>query len=582
MDSTVFEHDLDKANAFNKYFHSVFSHSTYTLPDNNELPSASDLLSDITVSSDEVHQALISLQPNKASGPDNIGPRILKNCAASLTLPLRHLFLLSLNSKTIPGDWKEHTIIPVFKSGDKSSLKNYRPISLLCSISKVLESLIYNKVVKCIGKSISSHQFGFQKHKSTLQQLLLYFNDLCISNNPTDTMYLDFTKAFDSVPHNELLLKLWSTGITGNLWKWFECYLKNRIQRVSVNNCLSTPLPVISGVPQGSILGPLLFLIYINDLPPAVTSSKLLLFADDTKCYKTHHNLSDCNFLQLDLDSLTSWSHTNHLFFKASKCISIRFKPNSETSEGDPYSIDGCEVSKKVSHRDLGIIFSTDMSWSCHYDHIITKAYRALGLLRRSFKCTNSIMTKKVLYLRIVRSCLLYCSPLWRPHQIQHITLLERVQRRASKYILNDYTTDYKTRLIRLNLLPLMYIYELTDILFFVKSIQTPSNSFNITDPELLSFSTLNTRSMSRKLCHKTSNNNTTLNSYFFRLPRLWNSLPIIDVSLSYNIIKKKLISFLWSHFLSNFDPNNSCTTHFVCPCCNCAKLPHTSNFTKL
>ena len=312
-------------------------------------------------------------------------------------------------------------------------------------------------------------------------------------------------------------------------------------------------------------MGPLLFLIYINDLPPAVTSSKLLLFADDAKCYKTIHNLSDCNSLQLDLDSLTSWSHTNHLFFKASKCISIRFKPNTETFEGDPYSIDGCEVSKKVSHRDLGIIFSTDMSWSCHYDHVIAKAYRARGLLRRSFKCTNSVMTKKVLYLHIVRSCLLYCSPLWRPHQIQHITLLERVQRRASKYILNDYTTDHKTRLIRLNLLPLMYIYELTDILFFVKSIQTPSNSFNITDPELLSFSTLNTRSMSRKLCHKTSNNNTTLNSYFFRLPRLWNSLPIIDV-----------------HFLSNFDPNNSCTSHFVCPCCNCAKLPHTPNFTKL
>ena len=129
-------------------------------------------------------------------------------------------------------------------------------------------------------------------------------------------IYLDFTKAFDSVSHNELLLKLWSMGITSNLWKWCECYLTNHIQRVSVNNYLSTPLPVISGVPLGSILGPLLFLIYINDLPPAVTSSKVLLFADDAKCYKTIHNLSDIHLLQLDLDSLTNWSHTNHLFFK--------------------------------------------------------------------------------------------------------------------------------------------------------------------------------------------------------------------------------------------------------------------------
>ena len=182
-----------------------------------------------------------------------------------------YLFLLSLSSKTIPADWKLHKIIPVYKSGDKSNLRNYKPISLLCNISKILESLIYNKVIEFIHKSISSHQFGFQKHKSTLQQLLKYFNDLCISNNPTDTIYvLDFTKAFDSVSHNELLLKLWSMGITGNLWKWFECYLTNRIQRVSVNNYLSTPLPVISGVPQGSILGPYCFqsilMIYLQQL----------------------------------------------------------------------------------------------------------------------------------------------------------------------------------------------------------------------------------------------------------------------------------------------------------------------------
>ena len=227
-----------------------------------------------------------------------------------------------------------------------------------------------------------------------------------------------------------------------------------------------------------------MFLIYINDLPLAVTSSKLLLFADDAKCYKTIHDLPDIHSLQLDLDSLTNWSHTNHLFFKTSKC---NFKPNSGTLDEDPYRIDNCEVSKKVSHRDLGIIFSANMSWSCHYEHIVSKAYRALGLLRRSFKCSNSITTKKALYLYIVRSCLLYCSPLWRPHQVQHVMLLERVQRRASKFILNDYSIDYKSRLIKLNLLPLMHIYELTDILFFIKSIKTSNNSFDIT--EFISFS---------------------------------------------------------------------------------------------
>ena len=246
------------------------------------------------------------------------------------------------------------------------------------------------------------------------------------------------------------------------------------------------------------------------------------------------------------------------------------------------HCIDGHEISKSDSHRDLGIVFSANMSWSSHYDYIVSKAYRALGLLRRSLYHTNSVMIKKIMYLHIVRSCLLYCSPLWRPHQVYHITFLERVQRRASKFILNDYTMDYKSRLINLNLLPLMYIYELTDILFFIKSIQIPSNSFETISPDLLSFSASNTRLSGIKLSHKSSNNNTTLNSYFFRLPRLWNSLPVIDCSFPFNIIKKKLMSFLWNHFVTNFDSNNNCTFHFLCPCCKCIKLPKHFNFTKL
>ena len=232
-----------------------------------------------------------------------------------------------------------------------------------------------------------------------------------------------------------------------------------------------------------------MFIVYINDLPSAVTSSNILLFADDTKCYKAIHSLLDCHLLQLDLDSLTNWSHINHLLFKASKCNFIRFLSNSRTPERELYSIDGHEISKSDSHRDLGIVFSANMSWSSHYDYIVSKAYRALGLLRRSLYHTNSVMIKKITYLHIVRSCLLYCSPLWRPHQVHRITFLERVQWRASKFILNDYTMDYKSRLINLNLLPLMYIYELTNILFFIKSIQIPSNSFEIISPNLLSFS---------------------------------------------------------------------------------------------
>ena len=171
---------------------------------------------------------------------------LLKSCASFLIHPLHYLFSLSLQTSVIPSEWKVHTIKPIFKSDDKSNVKNYCPISLLSNVSKVLERIIYDKSLQVVSNLITYTQFGFCKHKSTLQQLLLYFNDLCSSDHPTHSIYLDFSKAFDRVPHNILLNKLWYIGINNNLWSWFQCYLTNRFQRVSINHCLSDPLPVKS------------------------------------------------------------------------------------------------------------------------------------------------------------------------------------------------------------------------------------------------------------------------------------------------------------------------------------------------
>ena len=147
----------------------------------------------------------------------------------------------------------------------------------------MLERIVYNHLIDFVNCTISTKQFGFLRNHSTLQQLLIFCESFC--NSQTDVVYLDFKKAFDSVSHNELLFKLWSFGITGNLWKWLQAYFSNRVQCVSVNNSVSDVLPVVSGVPQGSILGPIMFLVFVNDLPAAVTSSLVLLFADDAKCF---------------------------------------------------------------------------------------------------------------------------------------------------------------------------------------------------------------------------------------------------------------------------------------------------------
>ena len=251
---------MDKANLFNRFFFSIFTQSSCSLPNYDELPSTSSSLSAIQISQEEVYNALIALDPTKAAGTDKIGPATLKYCATALTLPLHYLFSYSIKHCTFPSEWQLHCVTPIFKSGDKNNIANYRPISLLCTVSKLLERIVYNKVINFVSNHISLSQFGFMKDRSTLQQLLVFLNTI-YENNKTqvDVIYLDFAKAFDRVPHNELLLKLWSIGITEDLWSWFKSYLHKRYQCVRINGSSSDSL---SGVPQGSILGPLLFLIY--------------------------------------------------------------------------------------------------------------------------------------------------------------------------------------------------------------------------------------------------------------------------------------------------------------------------------
>ena len=495
--------DVNKAILFNKFFYSVFSTSNFmsTNDDVTVETSVRQHLVSINISEEDVLEALNSLDPDKSSGIDTIGPRVLKKCAYSLCRPLHHLFSTSLSNHTIPSDWRIHVITPVHKSGDKSLVNNYRPISLLSNTSKVLEQLIYNKVIHHISSFITPQQFGFLKNRSTVQQLLILFDIIINTDYQSDVIYFDFRKAFDSVPHNELLFKLKSLGISGTLWLWFKSYLFNRHQCVKINNKYSYLLPVLSGIPQGSILGPLLFLVYVNDIPDYITNSLLYLFADDTKCLKTISDPADSIKLQDDIDSLNHWSEKWSLLFNHTKVVQISFR----------------------SHLPI----------------------------------------------------------LWKPHFIKYIQQFERVQRRATKYILNDFTSDYKSRLIHIQLLPLTYILDLNDVMFFIKSLKNHHDGFNITN--YIKFVTGNTRSaLCNKLQQTKSTNNTLKNFYFNRLPRIWNILPIIDINEHPTRIKNKLTKYLWKHFLNNFDPTITCTFSILCPCINCSKVPKPPNFDKL
>ena len=204
---------------FNQYFYSVYTQSNSPLPNSANLQAPVNSLASISFTTEEVFDALTKLNVNKAGSIDNIPPIVLKNCAHALYRPIHHLFMTSINNGTMPAEWKIHKIIPVYKSGGKTSTSNYRPISLLCIISKLLERLIYNKIINTVSNSIIPHQYGFQRESSTLQQLIVYFHQLITSKEEIDVIYIDFRKTFDSVPHNDLLVKLWNMGISGTLWR---------------------------------------------------------------------------------------------------------------------------------------------------------------------------------------------------------------------------------------------------------------------------------------------------------------------------------------------------------------------------
>ena len=569
LDNLSYSDNVGKANIFNKYFYSVFS----TFTSNNNLPAGIppvNCLNNIRFSAMDVCRALTKLDESKAMGIDGVSPHILKNCAGALYTPIHHLFAQSLLHGKLPREWKTHLITPVFKSGDRSSVKNYRPISLLCSLSKVLERLVFDQMIIFLSPKISITQFGFLKGKSTQQQLLLIVN--LVSNNldknlATDIAYLDLRKAFDTVPHGLLLHKLHAIGISGLLYTWLSDYLSNRTQVVSVKGVLSSTLEVLSGVPQGSILGPLLFLLFINDLSVTVKYSLSLLFADDTKCALTcNPTFASNQNLQEDLDMLGQWCSKNGMSFNEKKSFILRIsnKPLSPS-----YTINSVPLLAASAHKDLGVTFSSDFSWSNHISTIVKNAYKTLGLIRRSFSASVDTRTRRDLYLYLVRSQLLYCSLIWRPYLIKEIKLLEQVQRRATKYILNDYVSDYKTRLSSLNMLPLMMVLELNDLSFFIKAIGKPSPSFDISS--YIKFSDSSTRSSSHsKLLYTCPFSSKTRHSYFNRLPRLWNRLPYTDPNLSAASAISHIKKYFWDQFLLNFNPSDICSYHLVCPCHKC------------
>ena len=299
-----------KAEILNEQFSSVFTQENNSpLPDLGDSPYPDS--PSITVTVKGVLKLLQGLNPHKATGPDNISSRFLREMAHPLAPALTLIFQASLDQGRTPSDWQSANVTPIYKKGDKAKPSNYRPVSLTSIACKLLEHIIYSNIISFfeIYNILTPYQHGFRKQRSTESQLIITVNDLISSLNHSeqlDAILLDFSKAFDKVPHKRLLHKLHHYGVRNNALQWIESFLSNRTQQVTLDGVASASAPVTSGVPQGTVLGPLLFLVYINDMPERVRSS-CRLFADDSLLYRVIKSPADAELLQDDLDKLQEW-----------------------------------------------------------------------------------------------------------------------------------------------------------------------------------------------------------------------------------------------------------------------------------
>ena len=539
--TTVLPADL--ADKFNTYFSSVF-----TTENMSSIPSAdyvytgceTDRLLEIQIELGTVKKVFDKFRCDKAGGTDELSSRLLIELKEVICYPVMKIISESLLTGIVPDDWKTANVTPIFKKGNRQRVENYRPVSLTSLIGKVCETVIRDAILDHLDRHqlIVDSQHGFRKGGSCLSNLLQFLDAVTGSldrNNCIDVVYLDFAKAFDKVPHVRLLDKVSKHGIGGKVWSWIKEWLRDRKQRVCISGHSSSWVPVTSGVPQGSVLGPLLFLIFINDLESGLLSS-LLKFADDTKVFCQVNGQHDREQLQADLNCLTEWSDKWQMPFNTSKCRVMHLGRANNKYE---YRMGNHTLEVTTEEKDLGVMISSNLKASRQCQQAYAKASRALGLIHRSISFKSPYVLLR-LYKSLVRPHLEYCISAWAPHYVKDKVLLERVQHRFTRMVPGMKHLSYDTRLAQLGLWTLeerRHRADLLEVFRMYKGLSlTPFCQFFTLSP------VNSTRGHSAKvLKHRCS---LDLRRFFFseRVIDRWNSLPqsVIDSS-SINVFKNGL-----------------------------------------
>ena len=546
-DGVIVSDNKGMAEMLNSFFKSVFTADLPSVqPRVTALPCDYELLN-MTFDPATVKKKILKLKHGSAPGPDGITVSLLKSCVTPLSSALSIIFNKSMEEGLVPVDWRTANVTPIHKKGSRANPENYRPVSLTSICCKIMESCIRDAIVSHLEVNglIHKSQHGFMRNKSCTTNLLEFLEFLTSSidaGQPVDVVYLDFAKAFDKVPHSRLLQKFRAHGVDGNILSWIGAWLADRRQRTVLNGEASEWGLVGSGVPQGSVLGPLAFVVFINDLDECtVNISKVNKFADDTKVGNVIKDQLDVANLQQCLDKLVDWADTWGMKFNTGKCKVMHLGHNNTKAE---YKMNGQVLQATDAEKDIGVRVQSSLRPGKQCAEAAGRANAVLNQILRAFHYRNR-HTYIDLYKQYVRPHLEFAVPAWSPWTQGDKEAVERVQRRAIKAVSGLAANTYEGRLKELGLLTLEARRDLFDL------VQTFKIVHGLDDVNKDVWFTMIgdnparvTRETSDPLNFVRQNPRTEVRRNFFsnRVINKWNNLPSeLKSAVSVNSFKRQL-----------------------------------------
>ena len=443
------------AEVLNRYFSTVFQQEDERTVPKAKAFNTKPQCRGVTFRPSIVKKTIRELKSNSAPGPDGIRPGVLKELVEEVAAPLSHIFTKSMESGTVPADWKEANVTPIFKKGQKSSPANYRPVSLTSVPGKVMERIIKTSIMSHLKRNnlIRKSQHGFMPKKSCATNLLEFLEKVTKAvdeGRDVDVIYLDFAKAFDLVPKHRLLEKLKAHGFGGQVLKWIAEWLTGRKQRVAVNGKFSSWAWVTSGVPQGSILGPVLFAIFINDIDDDVADKILFIlkFADDTKLGNIVEEEEGRKQLQSALDTLCEWAEKWAMRFNVGKCHVLHL---GRTNPGTAYTMNGDLLEETEVEKDIGVLISRNLKPGKQCEKAARTASAVLTQVLRAFTYRDRTVLPRI-YAQYIRPHLEFAVQAWAPWKRVDIDRLENVQKRMVRQVTGLQGTTYEERLEELGM----------------------------------------------------------------------------------------------------------------------------------